>query len=112
MNLGEQLAQQRIRIGFGDFDIGKRADLGTLAGKVDDATDIGLAGHLAGKLTFPFDKKVLASRLGMAPEVLSRCFASLAAYDVVVQGPSVRINDFDVLRKLAQPSPTIDDVEY
>ena len=65
-----------------------------------------------GRFTFPFDKKILASRLGMAPEVLSRCFASLAAYDVVVQGPSVRINDLEVLRKLAQPSPTIDDIDY
>ncbi len=61
-----------------------------------------------GRFNFPFDKKVLAARLGMAPEVLSRSFAALAAYNVVVRGPSVCINDVDALRKLARPSPTID----
>ncbi len=63
------------------------------------------------KVTFelPFDKKVLASRLGMAPEVLSRSFAALAAYHVVVKGPLIQLNDIDALKKLAQPSSTIDD---
>ena len=65
-----------------------------------------------GCFNFPFDKKILASRLGMAPEVLSRSFAALAAYDVVVRGPAVRINDIEILRKLAQPSSTIDDANY
>ena len=57
----------------------------------------------------PFEKKVLASRLGMAPEVLSRSFASLTAYNVVVRGPNVEIRDIDALRNLAKPTPTIDD---
>ncbi|MES2711711.1 MAG: cyclic nucleotide-binding domain-containing protein [Pseudomonadota bacterium] len=61
-----------------------------------------------GRFTFPFDKKVLASRLGMAPEVLSRSFGALTAYHVVVQGPSVTIRDPAALRKLAQPCATID----
>lgn len=62
----------------------------------------------SGRFDFPFDKKVLASRLGMAPEVLSRSFAALGAYHVVVQGPSVVIHDMVALRKLAQPCSTID----
>ncbi len=62
-----------------------------------------------GRFDLPFDKKVLAARLGMAPEVLSRSFAALAQYHVVVSGPSVRLNDREALRKLAQPSITIDD---
>lgn len=57
----------------------------------------------------PFEKKVLASRLGMAPEVLSRSFAALAPYQVKVSGSVVAINDVDALRKLAKPINTIDD---
>ena len=62
-----------------------------------------------GQFTLPFDKKVLASRLGMAPEVLSRAFASLVPYHVQVDGPAIRIGDPEALRHLARPSPTIDD---
>lgn len=61
-----------------------------------------------GQFDLPFDKRVLAARLGMAPEVLSRSFAALAAYHVVVQGPSIAIRDVAALRKLAQPCSTID----
>ena len=61
-----------------------------------------------GQFDLPFDKRVLAARLGMAPEVLSRSFAALAAYHVVVQGPSIALRDTAALRKLAQPCSTID----
>lgn len=61
------------------------------------------------RFTLPFEKKVLASRLGMVPEVLSRSFASLAAYGVVVDGPNVEIGDGKALHALAKPTPTIDD---
>lgn len=61
------------------------------------------------RFDLPFEKKVLASRLGMVPEVLSRSFASLAAYHVVVDGPSIEIRDFKALHALAKPTPTIDD---
>jgi CRP/FNR family transcriptional activator FtrB len=61
-----------------------------------------------GHFEFPFDKKVLAARLGMAPEVLSRSLAALSAYHVVVQGPRVTIKDVPALQKLAHPSATID----
>jgi CRP/FNR family transcriptional regulator, transcriptional activator FtrB len=61
------------------------------------------------RFELPFDKKVLASRLGMAPEVLSRSFAALRPYDVDVTGASVQLNDLIALTKLAHPSTTIDD---
>ncbi len=62
-----------------------------------------------GRFDLPFDKKVLAACLGMAPEALSRSFAALAAYHVDVDGPSVQLRDIDALRKLAYPSALIDD---
>jgi CRP/FNR family transcriptional regulator, transcriptional activator FtrB len=67
-------------------------------------------GH-TGRFDLPFDKKILASRLGMAPEVLSRSFAALVPYGVGVKGPQIRIVDPAALKKLAQPSSTIDDPE-
>jgi CRP/FNR family transcriptional activator FtrB len=61
------------------------------------------------RIELPFEKKVLAARLGMAPEVLSRSFAALAPYKVKVIGPTIEIRDVVALTKLAQPSSTIDD---
>lgn len=65
-------------------------------------------GH-EGKFRLPFEKRVLAARLGVAPEVLSRAFATLGAYKVRVDGPVIEIGDIEALRKLAKPTPTIDD---
>lgn len=62
-----------------------------------------------GRFAIPFDKKVLAARLGMAPEVLSRSFATLAKYGVAVDGRDVEIRDLKSLLRLARPSPLIDD---
>ena len=64
-----------------------------------------------GKNSFelPFDKQTLASHLGLAPAVLSRSFAALAAYHVDVSGSTIRINDLSALKKLAHPSSTIDE---
>ncbi len=62
-----------------------------------------------GRFAIPFDKKVLAAKLGMAPEVLSRSFATLVKYDVVVSGRDVEIRDRTALVRLARPSPLIDD---
>lgn len=62
-----------------------------------------------GRFELPFEKKVLAARLGMAPEVLSRSFAALAPYKVKVAGAVIEIRDADALAKLAHPTPTIDD---
>jgi CRP/FNR family transcriptional activator FtrB len=71
------------------------------------AEDKRMGGHR--RIELPFDKKVLASRLGMAPEVLSRSFNALAAYKVEVVGPCIRIQDLDALIALAHPSVTIDE---
>lgn len=62
-----------------------------------------------GRFDLPFEKKVLAARLGIAPEALSRAFAALAAYRVDVQGPAIAIRDVEALRKLARPDALIDD---
>jgi CRP/FNR family transcriptional regulator, transcriptional activator FtrB len=57
----------------------------------------------------PFDKRVLASRLGMAPEVLSRTFVTLQSYGVKVAGRQIKISDIAGLTKLASPDNLIDD---
>lgn len=58
--------------------------------------------------TLPHEKRRLASLLGMTPENLSRAFATLADYGVVVQGPVVTIARPIVLERLAKPDPLID----
>lgn len=59
-------------------------------------------------ITLPHEKRVLASLLGMTPENLSRAFASLADYGVVVSGPKVSLTRPAVLERLAKPTPLID----
>lgn len=63
----------------------------------------------AAKFELPYEKKVLAARIGVAPEVLSRSFASLGAYGVKVLGRTVTIADRAALARLARPNPLIDD---
>ncbi|MDE2488723.1 MAG: helix-turn-helix domain-containing protein, partial [Alphaproteobacteria bacterium] len=58
--------------------------------------------------TLPHEKRVLASLLGMTPENLSRAFATLGDYGVVVSGPVVTIARPVVLKRLAKPDPLID----
>ena len=65
----------------------------------------------AKEFEIPFDKKVLASQLGMAPEVLSRSFAALSPYSVRVRGSNCVINDVSKLAQLANPTPTYDEPE-
>lgn len=62
-----------------------------------------------GQFELPFEKRLLASRLGMAPEVLSRSFSALIPYKVAVRGPLILIQDVQALRQLAQPTRMIDD---
>ncbi len=61
------------------------------------------------RFELPYEKRILASRLGMVPEVLSRSFAALAEYNVVVDGRCIEIRDPRALRALAKATPTIDD---
>lgn len=60
----------------------------------------------------PFDKKTLAAKLGIAPEVLSRHFAALGAHGVKVTGKSVEVTDLSRLEALAQAAPIIDDPAF
>jgi CRP/FNR family transcriptional activator FtrB len=59
-------------------------------------------------IVLPHVKRVLASLLGMTPESLSRAFAVLADYGVIVRGPEVTIRRPLVLERLAKPDPLID----
>lgn len=61
------------------------------------------------RFVIPFEKRILAARLGMAPEALSRAFATLTKYDVRIDGASVVVKDWASLEKLAHPDPLIDD---
>jgi CRP/FNR family transcriptional regulator, transcriptional activator FtrB len=54
-----------------------------------------------GRFVLPYGKRVLASHLGMAPENLSRNFASLGALGVSVHGRQVSLNDRAALAQLA-----------
>ena len=60
-------------------------------------------------ITLPYDKKLLASNLGMTPENLSRAFNTLKPYGVRVDGNKISITDVDELANFAKPTPLIDD---
>jgi CRP/FNR family transcriptional regulator, transcriptional activator FtrB len=62
-----------------------------------------------GKVTLDIDKRLLASRLGMTPENISRAFSTLGAYGVVVKGPHITLQNRSDLEILAKPTPLIDD---
>jgi CRP/FNR family transcriptional regulator, transcriptional activator FtrB len=62
-----------------------------------------------GKVNLPFEKRLLASLLGMSPENLSRAFSSLIPHGVRIKGPTVSIKDRGRLRRLAQEDPLIED---
>jgi CRP/FNR family transcriptional activator FtrB len=65
----------------------------------------------SGCIRLPFEKRVLASQLGMRPENLSRAFADLGEVGVEVQGPEVRIANRDRLVAFCRPDPLIDGPE-
>jgi CRP/FNR family transcriptional regulator, transcriptional activator FtrB len=67
-------------------------------------------GSRAGQFDIPFDKRTLASRLGMTPENLSRNFATLTRHGVEVQGRTITISDQGLLAELANPDPLIDEI--
>jgi len=56
-------------------------------------------GHCA--LVLPYDKILIAGRLGLTPESLSRAFARLRTIGVVVDASHVIVNDVAKLRQLA-----------
>ncbi|MEQ8370546.1 MAG: helix-turn-helix domain-containing protein [Alphaproteobacteria bacterium] len=67
--------------------------------------------HAGGGAEFdlPFEKRLLASFLGMTPENLSRAFKVLQPYGVQVSGNRVAITDEQDLEQFAKPNQLIDD---
>jgi CRP/FNR family transcriptional activator FtrB len=61
-----------------------------------------------GRFTLPYDKRTLASLLGMTPENLSRNLATLADQCISNEGRDVAILDRDKLTRAANPNPLID----
>lgn len=59
----------------------------------------------------PVNKQVLASRLGMTPENLSRAFAALTEQEIQIKGRTVVVGSIDRLRTYCRPDTLIDDVE-
>ncbi|HYD32365.1 MAG TPA: cyclic nucleotide-binding domain-containing protein [Azospirillaceae bacterium] len=59
----------------------------------------------------PVSKQVVAGRLGMTPENLSRAFAALADHGVLVRGRQIVIADVRRLQECCHPDTLIDDVE-
>jgi CRP/FNR family transcriptional activator FtrB len=53
-------------------------------------------------LELPYDKSLLAARLGMAPETLSRNLAQLAKLGVAIRGRRLQIKNFERLRQIAK----------
>jgi CRP/FNR family transcriptional activator FtrB len=62
-----------------------------------------------GSIRIEVEKRILASWLGMAPENLSRAFATLSAYGVDLDGALVRLHQPAKLLNFARPNPLIDD---
>lgn len=50
-------------------------------------------------LRLPFQKSVLAGKLGLAPEALSRAFSSLRDAGVIVRGRTIQVNDIGTLKQ-------------
>lgn len=65
---------------------------------------LGLTDKTAGEvvLRLPYDKSLVAARLGMKPESLSRALAKLRDYGVSTQGDTVRIADIVVLQDFSE----------
>jgi CRP/FNR family transcriptional activator FtrB len=63
-----------------------------------------------GHVTMPFEKRLLASLLGMTPENLSRSFAALGADVVASDSRSIVIKDRERLLQIAQPTPLIEEL--
>lgn len=62
-----------------------------------------------GIVRLAMEKRVLASRLGMTPENLSRAFSALRDVGVRVEGAAIHLDNIEALADFAQPNPLIDD---
>lgn len=63
----------------------------------------------AAEFELEFEKRRLASVLGMTPENLSRAFKGLQPYGVTVDGTRITIGNQADLVRFAKPNPLIDD---
>lgn len=59
----------------------------------------------------PYEKKMLASRLGMTPESFSRALVELRQYSVDVRGDEVRVGDLEQLRAFCRVDQMLDTLE-
>ena len=66
-------------------------------------------GSSGSEFDLEFEKRRLASYLGMTPENLSRAFKGLQAYGVAVHGNRITISDQQDLERFAKPNRLIDD---
>jgi CRP/FNR family transcriptional regulator, transcriptional activator FtrB len=66
------------------------------------------AGGGTGTVSFAYDKRTLASLLGMTPENLSRNLATLATQCIASETREIRITDREKLAEIAGPDPLID----
>ena len=57
------------------------------------------------KVTLPYDKVLIAGRLGMKPESLSRAFAKLKPVGVHVSNHHATIEDIEALREYSEQDP-------
>ncbi|HUC60399.1 MAG TPA: cyclic nucleotide-binding domain-containing protein [Alphaproteobacteria bacterium] len=64
-----------------------------------------------GTVDLPHDKRLIAARLGMTPESLSRAFSALRKFGVEVRGHTIRINDAVRLNQFCMPDELIDSPE-
>lgn len=51
-------------------------------------------------IRLPFQKSLLAGKLGLAPEALSRAFSTLRRAGVTVRGRTIQINDVSALKQI------------
>lgn len=63
--------------------------------------DPGAAAEHSAVIELPYDKQLIASRLGMTPETLSRAFRRLQSAGVMVEGNEIRIETIGRVKKFA-----------
>ncbi len=56
-------------------------------------------------VTLPYDKVLIAGRLGIKPESLSRAFAKLRGLGVIIKRNHAAISDIEALRSFAEEDP-------
>lgn len=60
-------------------------------------------GNGCAQVTLPYDKQLIANRLGMKPETFSRALATLKKHGVAVDGTSATIADVPALQRFVAP---------